>query len=47
MNAAVGAGAGGLGRHLARNRMAAKVLNYLSGTVFLGLAVRLGFMSRV
>lgn len=47
VNAAVGAGAGGLGRHLARNPVAAKVLNWLSGTVFLGLAVRLGLMSRV
>lgn len=47
VNGLVGAGAGGLGRHLAQNPTAGKVLNYLSGTLFLGLAVRLGFMSRV
>lgn len=46
VNGLVGAGAGGLGRTLARNPTAAKVLNYASGTVFLGLAVRLGLMSR-
>lgn len=46
VNALVGIGAGGLGRQLARNPMAAKVLNWASGTVFLGLAVRLGLMSR-
>lgn len=46
VNAAVGAGAGGLGRQLARNPAAAKALNWLSGTVFLGLAVRLGLLSR-
>lgn len=46
VNGLVGAGAGGLGRTLARNPAAARVLNYLSGTVFLGLAVRLGLMSR-
>ncbi len=46
VNGLVGAGAGGLGRTLARNPAAARVLNYASGTVFLGLAVRLGLMSR-
>lgn len=46
VNGLVGAGAGGLGRTLARNPTAARVLNYASGTVFLGLAVRLGLMSR-
>lgn len=46
VNGLVGAGAGGLGRTLARNPSAARVLNYVSGTVFLGLAVRLGLMSR-
>lgn len=46
VNALVGIGAGGLGRRLARNPRAAKVLNWASGTVFLGLAVRLGLMSR-
>lgn len=47
VNALVGAGAGGLGRTLARNPSAAKALNYASATVFFGLAVRLGLMSRV
>ncbi|OYQ32673.1 hypothetical protein CHU95_18070 [Niveispirillum lacus] len=46
VNAAVGAGAGGLGRHLARNPTVAKLLNWASGTVFLGLAIRLGLMGR-
>lgn len=47
VNALVGAGAGGLGRGLARNPAATRILNYASGTVFLGLAVRLGLMSRI
>lgn len=46
VNALVGVGAGGLGRHLARNPTAALLLNRLSATIFLGLAARLGLMSR-
>ncbi|MFV3073308.1 LysE family translocator [Niveispirillum fermenti] len=46
VNAMVGMGAGGVGRRLARNPAAARMLNRISGTVFLGMAVRLGLMSR-
>lgn len=46
VNALVGMGAGGVGRRLARNPAAARMLNRISGTVFLGMALRLGLMSR-
>lgn len=46
VNAAVGVGAGGLGRVLARNPVVERVLSWLTGIVFLGLAVRLGLASR-
>jgi threonine/homoserine/homoserine lactone efflux protein len=46
VNAAVGAGVGGLSRQLAHNPAATKALNRASGILFWGLAVRLGLMSR-
>ncbi|WP_029014816.1 LysE family translocator [Niveispirillum irakense] len=46
VNALVGAGAGGLGQRLAQNPIAPRLLNRFSATIFLGLAVRLGLLSR-
>lgn len=46
INAMVGIGGGRLGQHLARNPTAARLLNRLTATLFLGLAIRLGWMSR-
>ncbi len=41
INVAVGAGAGGLGSLLARNPTIARVQQYITATIFLGLAARL------
>jgi threonine/homoserine/homoserine lactone efflux protein len=41
INLAVGAGAGGLGSVLARNPIIARVQQYVTATIFLGLAARL------
>lgn len=46
INALVGGFAGGVGAFLARNRMAASALQYLTGLVFIGLAAKLAFDRR-
>jgi len=46
VNMAVGASGGGLGRLLARHPLAARVQNWIVGTIFLGLAARLAAVSR-
>ncbi|MBY4892506.1 LysE family translocator [Rhodobacteraceae bacterium N5(2021)] len=46
INAFIGAFAGGIGGFLARNKSAARVLQYLTGFVFVGLAAKLAFDRR-
>jgi len=46
VNAAVGMSGGGLGRLLLRHPVAARVQNWVVGTIFLGLAARLAVLSR-
>ncbi|MAZ21052.1 MAG: threonine transporter RhtB [Roseovarius sp.] len=46
INALIGAFAGGIGGFLAQNKTAARVLQYLTGFVFFGLAAKLAFDSR-
>lgn len=46
INAGVGIFAGGTGRVLTGTPMAARVLGYLSGTIFAGLALRLALLER-
>ena len=46
INAFIGGFAGGIGAFLARNRIAASALQYLTGFVFVGLATKLAFDRR-
>lgn len=46
INALVGFFAGGIGGFLAQNLRAARIMQYLSGLVFVGLAAKLAFERR-
>lgn len=46
VNALIGVFAGGIGGFFARNRKAARVLQYATGSVFVGLAAKLAFERR-